>query len=416
MIDERVSLFAYRGTAPVANWSLATGLRQEWLEGPFLVQFELSADDYSEQQLRDWYESMYMRRVSVFMDQDLETWRGYATDMTLYLSNGFALNCNFDSFATRVKVGYTGATTGKQRYTKWAQNDNAAALYGRVEAYRTYSGSVPGTVNENDYLAECPGGGTSCHDAHLLRDLELAHMSAVYNQSVVPAEGERPRLSIQARGAMVIANRIKLSDGAFPDLAVEDKAANYLRASTVLSASGQTIYHGDEIRVSREIERVLSVINQSGGWLFARDIAYNGRFTHAGSYRLTNAVDHLLWLARFPNDDGVYYSLTIDLDGGVTYMPMEYAWQYEFYAQGDGLMMRNGQRPTWEARPGLIRFYDSPAALPETWLPRSDIHYMERATMRDGDKSAAFTARNITPGDRINQLAANRNLLKGRRR
>ena len=157
--------------------------------------------------------------------------------------------------------------------------------------------------------------------------------------------------------------------------------------------------------------------NDADPLLKVLDIAANDTTTAVGVSSNVGAFDRLLELAKLRDSDGNFYKLLIRNDGGVIYEKFREKPDYYRYPLPRGLELPGGDTPTWEAKPGIIRYVDpeSGPELPDTWLNDRRHNYYERAVMRDGDAVATFHGRELDALDIYRAAEANQRWIESNR-
>ena len=234
----------------------------------------------------------------------------------------------------------------------------------------------------------------------LQRKADPFNTSAIFRK-LEPGKGT---LNVTAVGRMVAAEKVHM----FTDrLRYHPDYAHYAHGM------GAGFIPGTNTRwtwtVADEIERIASILQENGDWLYPEHIAANDMATRIGSDTQMSAVERLRELAVLRNSAGESYWLSVTVDGGVVYQKIDETPDYFLRPAPGGVEYPDGTIPTWEAKPGIIRDLDVSVgpALPNTWLSNQGVFFGERVSMRDGDEFASFHTRVDDLGDYYRILDAN---------
>lgn len=361
--------------------------QHEHMEGPYIASFVLQAGegDTTDADLLRWFDSYLMYQWST-MYNGTEVWRGYIWEMQLELNGEVAIK-SMEDMANATKCRYTNAD-GDVIHTSWYTNTEAINRYGRKELVVTASTESGDEATER-------------------AQTELRYKSSPYTTPVAYRETTSNRIMVTAVGAMVAANNIvQVADSTLRDV-VED--GTVLSEDDYLYQFQQTDYR-DAVTVSFEIKRIIATVNYLGGWLYELDVEYNDTDTLASVAQNTGSFDRLYELSRLRNSDGDYFRLMVTNDGGVIYREFTETVDYLRYRAPRGLERPDGSKPTWGAKPGIIKRVDSSGGVPvpNTWLSDGRLSFAERVVMRDGDKVATFHGRELDPTDIYRAQEANR--------
>lgn len=361
-MDQPPALFAYRldGTFVGRFDGAVTNYAQEIEEGDKRATWYF--EDVDPRALRAWFDNRLMWRIDARHDGDV-VFRGYIWEMELWL-DGLRLRKSMADVANAVLVEWTDLAGDTYR-TDWYEHEESINQYGRWERV-VQSNSVV----EDEAIGRALG--------------ELQSQASPYMEPPEIVEVDRPRLAVTAVGLGEVANHEHL-------IPPEDGTA-------------------DETTVSAEVARVV----EESSWLYALDIAtidpQYDRATAAGVSRAQGITDRLRELAAVPDIQLNNYELRITSDGGVIYRVLDKTPRYYAYPPPRGVERPDGKKPTWDARPGVIRFVDTQRtpALPETFLDDSSLTYASRTTMRQGMAAAAFSGKRQTAADIWRAIEAER--------
>ena len=242
---------------------------------------------------------------------------------------------------------------------------------------------------------------------------ELKYSASPYSTPIAYRETDINRLLVTCVGRMIAANNIMvIADSALRDVSADDDLPEDDPQYTIQNTS-----YGEIVTVSFEIKRLIAVANYNGSWLYELDIDYNDTQTAAGVSQNIGTFDRMLELARIRNSDGDFYRLTVTNDGGVVYRTFSENVDYLRFKSPRGIERPDGRKPTWDAKPGIIKRVDSfgGVPVPDTWLSDGRLSFAERVVMRDGDKVATFHGRDIDATDIYRAQEANRRWIESRK-
>ena len=275
--------------------------------------------------------------------------------------------------------------------------------------------------------------------AHLLAESELKRHSDPFAIQISPNnDNDKMELKITATGAAELANYIKLGSARFENADYEysdpevdtgtglrhvaETSGFYPDRSNGINSKSGWISHrwafesekNDDTgtaeanhTVSLEIQRIVDVVNHAttipgrAPLLYAKGISKSNKTPcYPGVDVITGAWDRLRELVKIPDQDGSYYRLIVDLDGGVSYGKIDTEPRYYYFPPPKGIRTLGDDIPTWDARPEIIKLIDPiGVGLPHTWLGDGSLILPERTTMRMYQDSASFTTLEYTSAD-----------------
>ena len=382
--------------------------QQEHMEGPHIASFafESGVGGVDDNGLRAWFDNRLMTEFATRYE-GVEVWRGLIWEMRLEMGGEIRVKSMSD-MANAVKTHYTN-TDGDKVHTGFVLNDESIRRYGRKERVVTTSDA-------------------SLEEATERADVELLYSASPYTTVIGYQETNSHRLVITIVGRMVVANNVQLlvdtmrtiSDkedwGVDEDFGPSPDCDTYLTNPDDVSC--ERVEYEDEVTVSYEIKRILNVISHQTGWLYPKAIADNDTVTVAGVSSSISAFARLRELAKLRNSDGEFYRLRVLNDGGVIYEKFREDVSYLRYSLPRGLETTGGTKPTWDAKPGIIKYVDmsSGAALPDTWLSDRRLSYYDRTVMRDGDSVATFHGLDLDATDIFRSVEANQRWIEAANR
>ena len=378
--------------------SLTAGVSEyqhEHIEGAYIASFSLVSGDGSidDDRLRHWFDTRLMTEISTVFD-GREVWRGFVWEMQLELNGELGVK-SMENVANATKTRYTN-TSGNIVHTGWKLHPTSIETYGRKERILSVSSE---SLEEADERA----------------NVELQYSASPYNTAIAEIDSEDNVLRVTLVGRSIAANNIILiADSELRDIADDDEVIDSTDPRYAISLLG----YGDGTDVGTMIRRAVEVAYYNSGLLYALDIADNDTVTLAGVSSNIGVYDRLVELAKLRDSDGNFYRLRIRNDGGVIYEQFNEHVDYLRYPAPRGLELPNGDKPTWEAKPGIQKRVDASVGipLPDTWLSDKRLTFYERAVMRDGDKMASLHARSYDAADTIRAIEANRRWIEAAKR
>lgn len=428
MRDDGLSFFALnRAGLFVSEFTTAvTRYQHEYMEGPYRAEFDLVVGEGATDKLIDeWFNSRLTLPIEVHKEGVL-VWRGFVYEMEHY-RRGVLRKKTCDGLANVVKVQFNDEFhDGETRYSEWYKNQASIDLYGSWESIVQHEGGNSWVYDaDRDGPAIDPDTGEGVTEIDERADVELQYRSdpfMVGGITFVGDDGERSAgLHVTCVGTMVLAETVMLSNGELPDrYTSEGELKDPYSGLRYTGVPKWNDYEwGDEIEVGDEIQRIVDVLRAAGIPVYPLRIAANDIPTAAGVSSPTSAYKRLVDLAKLRNSKKQFYRLEFLPDGGVIYdvIPDKPAADYVFYASSDRprVLLPDGKTvPTWEARPGYVRVIDdqSNLGLPGTWLSDSELQFIERTSMREGDESASFHSREFDIGDLYAMQYANLNWIE----
>lgn len=396
-----------------------SGYKHEWREGPYYADWQFAPDSVSDEWMRDFFAARMMTKIKTTYE-GTDVWGGLIGYMKL-VYNGVMYLKDFRKVVNAVKTAYReeDADIGVYGYTDWFTNTESLALYGNMEKVMTYSGKVEAVLGDDGAPLRHEDTNAPITEPEQMAMQEVARNAFPFVRQVAPAEAENS-LQVMAFGRQMFAQHILLSDGYMANYGEGDESG--LRSL----ADDNTVIHSEidsttplpTTTVSAEIKRLVDIIDyqstlyQPSRRMYALDISTaNTSVTAIGVSRVMSVWDRLKELALLPDQDGNYYRLQIEPDGGVIYGEYDYKPQYYLYPP---LKARDGTTPTWNARPGFIRVVDQPAQLvePGGWLEDTNLIFASRVTMRDGTDAPIFGDDERTEADREAMITANKKRLE----
>jgi hypothetical protein len=152
-----------------------------------------------------------------------------------------------------------------------------------------------------------------------------------------------------------------------------------LRTSGLTGEPYDSLVYGGQLTISQEVARIVGVIEEQGGWLYALDISdENDALTAAGVNSRIGAIQRLQQIAFIPNQAGDEFELFVHLDGGVVYRKKQR--QAKFNMTSEGLKALDGDPVGWRAEVAAIRVVDPVTAQ----MSGSNIITPERVSVADG--------------------------------
>ena len=361
---------------------------QEHMEGPYMAKFVFKSGEQgvTDAGLKGWFNNRLMTQFETVFD-GLVRWRGFIWEMELEFDGEVRIK-SMDDMANAVKCSYTNSD-GDESRTAWVTNEESITRYGTKERIVSSSSSSSAEATER-------------------AEVELQYSASPYTKAISYTDSEENVLKVTVVGRMVVANNVQLR-------------SEHLRYIEQLTDEDDPLYgysgdeddttssYDDPITVSDEIRRIVLVVNYSGGWLYVQDIVDNDTITAAGVSSDVGAFDRILELSKLRNSDDEFYRLSITNDGGVVYRKFEEVAEYIRYARPRGIETHAGIIPTWDAKPGFIRYFDdqSGVGMPDTWVTDAQLTYYERTDMKDSDKRATFHGRELDASDIYNAISAN---------
>lgn len=408
--------FVSEFTAAVQRYSA------EYMEGPYRAEWEFIVGErgVTDSLIDEWFNTRLSLPVEVHENGAL-AWRGYVYEMEHY-RRGMLRKRTCDGLANVVKVQFQDEfDDGKTKYSEWYKAQASIDLYGPWEKIIQHSGGNSWVYDpDRNGPAIDPETGEGITELDERAAVELAYSSdpfAVGGMTFLGDDGSRAAsLHVVCVGSMVLADNVMLSNGQLPDQLKADgeRVDPYRGLRYTGNAKWNQYSHGDEISVGDEVARIVDVIRATGRPLYPLRIATNDIPTAAGVATPTSAYKRLVELAKLRNSRGQYYRLQIEPDGGVIYdvVPDKPRADYLFYAASERprVLLPDGKTvPAWRARPGFVRVIDdqSGMGLPNTWLADTELHYVERTSMREGDDGASFHQREFDIADVYAAEAAN---------
>ncbi|WP_455218507.1 hypothetical protein [Kaarinaea lacus] len=412
MVDPDLAFFAYTfdGRFLGEFTNAVSQYEHEHIEGPYRASwtFEEGEEGASASDLQSWFNSNLMCQISVRY-KGAQCWRGYVWEMELFQGKTLR-NKSMNDFANAVAIKNPEYSEDEGN-DAWIDFENADVDFDPL-ATMWHLNNI--SINEYGRMEEVLSSNGSDGEALKYAISYLERASEPFSPSVVfkPAV-DNNTLRVSAVGNMVIANKVQLLDDQL----------RYLPGYDVDNDKYYGLEHGSEIdvlgtvwTVSKEIQRIVDVIDYHTGWLHAVSIStQNDTPTRAGSQNVTAAFDRLLELALITDSLDRRYHFRILDDGGVIYQLFTEDREvfYHLTTAEEGVRNKNGTTPTWDARPGLIKAIAGSAGptLPNTWLSNRNLIPVERVSMRDGDEVASFHGRKEDVGDVYRAIGANRNWL-----
>ena len=375
---------------------------QEHMEGPYMAKFIFKSGEkgVTDAGLKGWFNNKLMSQFETVFD-GVVVWKGFVWEMELEM-NGEVRIKSMEDVANAVKCSYTYTITvvdgleekevSVDAWTDWFTNEESRERFGTKERIVSSSSSSSGEADER-------------------AEVEVQYSASPYTSAISYNDSEENTLSVTVVGRMVAANNVQLIPENLRYIAqledTDDPLYDY---------SGDEVEdkYNDTITVSDEIRRIVLVVNYSGGWLYVQDIMDNDTKTVAGVSSATGAFDRILELSKLRDSSGNFYRLSITSDGGVVYRPFEETADYIRYGKPRGIENIAGTKPTWNAKPGFIRYFDdtSGVGMPDTWVEDAQLAYYERTDMKDGDEIATFHGRELDASDVYNAISANRRRMK----
>ena len=385
-------------------WGNATaGVREyqhEHMEGPHISSFALEAGEgaVDDAGLRAWFDNRIMTQFATTFE-GREVWRGYVWEMELQMGGEVRVKSMAD-MANAVKTLYTN-TDGDRVHTGWKTHAQSRTNFGTKERVVTASSS---SLDEADERA----------------NVELQYSASPYTAAITYRETEKHRLLVTVAGRAVVANNVQMLTDTMRVFDKIDDTSDPLYTFSGTDSEwpnndnkrpgepGNTITVGDEIR------RIILIIKYSGGWLFPRSLAANDTETVVGVSSNVPAFDRMLELAKLRNSDGDFYRLTVENDGGVVYQRTTEDVDYLRYPLPRGLENPDGTKPTWGAKPGIVKYVDvyGGPALPVTQFNDRRLTFYPRTVMRDGAPVVEFMPRDFGAADIYGALDANRRAIE----
>jgi hypothetical protein len=367
--------------------------QHEHIEGPFVASFSLISGegDVTDTSLRAWFDSYLMCEFAAIYD-GAEVWRGYIWEMQLELDGEMRVK-SMEDMANAIKCRYTNGS-GDVVHTAWQEHDESIELYGRRERVVTSSSENSDEATERAAA-------------------ELQYNASPFTQAVAYVDTDANRLFVTCVGRQVAANSVQL----LSDNDLQDRWGIDEPDATDPLYDLYQLDNGDDTTVGDEMRRIVEVVKENGGWLYALDMATNDTETAAGVSSNAGAFDRLVELAKLRDSDGNFYRLRLTNDGGVIYEQFSETVNYLRFPAPRGVEKRDGNKPMWDARPGIIKYVDvaAGAALPDTWLSDRRLSFAERTVMRDGDKVATFHHRDLDSTDIYRAIEANQRWIESRK-
>lgn len=343
--------------------------------GPSSATFTISEDI----DLMDEVHGAGLMMIFRTFDEGVKVWEGFVWDMTLDL-HGVKRTVSMDKVRNRVKVSATDPDNGSiKHYTHWVNDTESQALYGVLEHVESMSTAadivlVDGAPARISLVSQYDGSSILVweHDkkAEWILD-NYAYPSKAYQGSSDPSAGLS--LEVTCVGRSFVANKVVLSDGWITDEDDEAADGTNLRDCGDLTflveslVAGENISHGDGgsgttregyWTISHEIKRIVGVIQEQSGVLFAIDIDQrNDTYTAAGVSQITGAIDRLKELVNIPDISGNEYEMFVRQNGGVLYRRKQTV--HHSVLLNDGWKERDLKTPvSWRAHVAPIKIID----------------------------------------------------------
>lgn len=374
--------------------------------GPHLASFIIETDNVD---LKSLYDTMLMMNLVTRID-GLVIWNGFVWNLTLDLL-GFSRAKTMDQVYNKVKVSARDKDDGTiTRYTKWYEDTNSQALYGIHELVQHLSTAADIQLKDTGEPYRDPDTNAPLweHDAEAERLLDKRKIpQPTYSGGTKGTE--KTKLSVKCVGRATIANRVKLSDGYLTDAEVKPTGTS-LRDSGIDSFSGlehaaNTTSSGAKYTISHEIRRIVGIIEEQSGWLYAVDIAgTNDTQTAAGVSTLTGAVDRLRELVQIPDQAGNEYEIKVKQDGGFIYRLKDNAPHTKL--ETDGWKHNDDSPVGWRAYVAPIRVVDPVSSM------ASGVNVITPGRVTVANNAAQFGPLKRTSKDVADAIRANREWMK----
>jgi len=384
-----------------AFWGSPTvGVREyqhEHIEGPYIATFafETGVGGVDDGGLEHWFDTRLMTQFATKYD-GREVWRGFVWEMTLEMGGEVRVKSMAD-MANAVKTLYTN-TDGDPVHTGWKTHEQSRTNYGTKERIVRASSE-------------------SLEEAEERAEVELQYSASPYASAITYQETKRHRLLVKVAGRMVVANNVQIMTDTLRVIDQIDDTSDPLYDYSGPNDDNRSGEVGDTTTVGDEVRRLILVVKYSGGWLYPLSLDANDTATVVGVSSNVSAFDRLLELAKLRNSDGRFYRLSVANDGGVSYKLASEDVAYLRYPLPRGLENPDESKPTWGAKPGIIKYVDvfGGPALPVTQFSDRRLTFYPRTVMREGADVAEFLPRDFGAADIYGALDANKRAIERRR-